>query len=116
MARFNRLTVFNTILEDGMVPLFYHADIEISQNIAAALSKGGSHVLEFTNRGDFAIETFNALIKHAAQTYPDLIVGIGTVDDAPTSALFIVNGANFAVGPTFIEEVDRLCIITKFAY
>src|SRR5258706_10806121 len=116
MARFNRLTVFNTILEDGMVPLFYHADIEISQNIAAALSKGGSHVLEFTNRGDFAIETFNALIKDAAQTYPDLIVGVGTVDDAPTAALFIAHGANFVVGPTFNEEVARLCNRHKIAY
>src|SRR5258708_25010300 len=116
MARFNRLTVFNTILEDGMVPLFYHADIEISQNIAAVLSKGGSHVLEFTNRGDFAIETFNALIKHAAQTYPDLIVGVGTVDDAPTAALFIAHGANFVVGPTFNVEVARLCNRHKIAY
>ena len=116
MARFSRLTVFNTILEDGMVPLFYHSDVETSKAITGALAQGGGRVLEFTNRGDFAIEVFSDLVKHAAQAHPDFIIGVGTVDDAPTAALYIAHGANFVVGPSFNEAVARLCNRHKIAY
>jgi 2-dehydro-3-deoxyphosphogluconate aldolase/(4S)-4-hydroxy-2-oxoglutarate aldolase len=116
MARFDRLTVLNTILADGMVPLFYNSNLETSRQVAAALSDGGSHVLEFTNRGDFAIEVFTALIKDCATSHPDLIIGVGSVDDAPTAALYMAHGANFVVGPTFAEEIARLCNRHKVAY
>jgi 2-dehydro-3-deoxyphosphogluconate aldolase/(4S)-4-hydroxy-2-oxoglutarate aldolase len=116
MARFDRLTVLNTILADGMVPLFYNSNLETSRQVAAAFSEGGSHVLEFTNRGDFAIEVFTALIKDCAKSHPDLIIGVGSVDDAPTAALYMAHGANFVVGPTFAEEIARLCNRHKVAY
>jgi 2-dehydro-3-deoxyphosphogluconate aldolase/(4S)-4-hydroxy-2-oxoglutarate aldolase len=115
MARFDRLTVFNTILADGMVPLFYHGDLETAKNIVGALAQGGSHVLEFTNRGDFAIEVFGPLVKHCAQAHPEMILGVGSVEDAPTAALFIAHGANFIVGPTCQSEVARLCNRRKIA-
>ncbi len=116
MARFDRLTVYNTMLEDGLVPLFYHSDLETAKKVAGALSAGGGRVLEFTNRGDFAIEVFTPLIKHCAQAHPTLIVGVGSVEDAPTAALYIAHGANFVVGPNFNEEVARLCNRRKIAY
>jgi 2-dehydro-3-deoxyphosphogluconate aldolase/(4S)-4-hydroxy-2-oxoglutarate aldolase len=116
MARFDRLTVLNTILEGGMVPLFYNSNLETSKQLAAALNKGGSRVLEFTNRGDFAIEVFSALIKDSIKSLPDLIIGVGSVDDAPTAALFLAHGANFIVGPTFNQDVARLCNRRKVAY
>jgi 2-dehydro-3-deoxyphosphogluconate aldolase/(4S)-4-hydroxy-2-oxoglutarate aldolase len=116
MARFDRLTVLNTILADGMVPLFYHSDLEVAKNVAGALSQGGGHILEFTNRGDFALEVFTALIKHCAKAYPSLIIGVGSVEDAPTAAMFIASGANFVVGPNFNEELVKLCNRRKVPY
>ncbi|QPC85016.1 bifunctional 4-hydroxy-2-oxoglutarate aldolase/2-dehydro-3-deoxy-phosphogluconate aldolase [Phototrophicus methaneseepsis] len=116
MAQFDRLTVFNTVIEDGMVPLFYHADMETAQSLVGALADGGSRVLEFTNRGENALEVFRALVKYCAQFYPQMIIGIGSVDDAPTAALFLAYGANFIVGPTFNPEVARLCNRRKVAY
>jgi len=116
MAHFDRLTVYTTLLHDGMLPLFYHGQIDTAKAIAAALANGGSHALEFTNRGDNALEVFAALVKHCASAYPDLIVGIGSVDDAATAALYIAHGANFIVGPTFSEETARLCNRRKIAY
>lgn len=116
MARFDRLTVLNTILADGMVPLFYHGDLEVAKKVAAALDQGGGHVLEFTNRGDFAIEVFSPLVKHCASAHPSLIIGVGSVEDAPTAALFIAHGANFIVGPNFNEEIARLCNRRKIPY
>ncbi|MFN8379841.1 MAG: bifunctional 4-hydroxy-2-oxoglutarate aldolase/2-dehydro-3-deoxy-phosphogluconate aldolase [Anaerolineae bacterium] len=116
MARFDRLTVLNTVLQDGMVPLFYEGNLERAQAVAGALARGGSRVLEFTNRGDFAIDVFSALVKCAAKEYPQLVMGVGSVDDAPTAALFLAHGANFVVGPTFVEDIARLCNRRKVAY
>ena len=70
MARFDRMTVLNTVLQEGLVPLFYHKSAETALHVADALAAGGGHVLEFTNRGDFAIEVFNALVKHCAAGAP----------------------------------------------
>lgn len=116
MARFDRLTVLNQVIADGMVPLFFHSDPDVAIHTAAALYAGGSRVLEFTNRGDFAIEVFSALVRHAAQHLPELIVGVGSVEDAPTAALFMAHGANFVVGPNFNEDVARVCNRRKIAY
>jgi 2-dehydro-3-deoxyphosphogluconate aldolase / (4S)-4-hydroxy-2-oxoglutarate aldolase len=116
MARFDRLNVYNAILADGLVPLFYNSDPEIARQVASAIAGGGGRVLEFTNRGDFAIEVFSALIKQCAQTEPGLIIGVGSVEDAPTAALFIAHGANFVVGPSFDVDTARLCNRHKIAY
>ncbi len=116
MARFSRLHVLNTLVHESMVPLFYQSDPQSAQATAAALTQGGSHLLEFTNRGDFAIEVFSELVKQCGKTQPDMVIGVGSVDDAPTAALFIAHGANFVVGPTFNSEVARLCNRRKIAY
>lgn len=116
MAQFDRLTVYNTILTDGMVPLFYHHDLATSRQIVAALAAGGSHVVEFTNRGDFAIEVFRELARYCAAHHPTMILGVGSVEDAPTAALFAAHGANFIVGPNFNAEVARFCNRRKLAY
>lgn len=116
MARFDRMMVLNTVLQDGLVPLFYHKNVETAQQVAAALAQAGGHVLEFTNRGDFAIEVFGPLVKHCGQAHPDLIIGTGSVEDAPTAAMFIAHGANFIVGPNFNVEVARLCNRRKIPY
>jgi 2-dehydro-3-deoxyphosphogluconate aldolase/(4S)-4-hydroxy-2-oxoglutarate aldolase len=116
MARFDRLTVYNTMLADGLVPLFYHPDSALTQQVAGALAKGGCHLLEFTNRGDFALNTFSELVLNSAKTHPDLIIGIGSVEDAATAALYLAHGANFVVGPHFNEEIARLCNRRKIPY
>ena len=116
MARFGRLAVLNTILDQGLVPVFYHADIEVAKHIAAACAQGGSRLLEFTNRGDMAPEVFRALSLYMRQDLPEVILGVGSVVDAPTAALYIAYGANFVVGPVLNKEVARLCNRRKVAY
>ena len=116
MAQFERLTVYNVMLEDGLIPLFYNKDVEKTKKVTEALVKGGSRVLEFTNRGDLAIEVFSDLIKFCIKEYPDLIAGVGSVTDSPTAAFYIANGANFIVGPSFNKEIALLCNKRKVAY
>jgi 2-dehydro-3-deoxyphosphogluconate aldolase/(4S)-4-hydroxy-2-oxoglutarate aldolase len=116
MARFDRLDVYKTILSDGMIPLFYNKNKEVAKNITEALYKGGSHIIEFTNRGEGALDVFSYLINTAPEYFPEMIIGVGTIIDAPTAALFIAYGADFVVGPSFDEEVARLCNKKRIPY
>jgi 2-dehydro-3-deoxyphosphogluconate aldolase / (4S)-4-hydroxy-2-oxoglutarate aldolase len=116
MAQFDRITVYNVMIKDGLIPLFYSKGIEKTKKVAGALVKGGSRLLEFTNRGDFAADVFDELIKFSIKEYPELIIGAGSIMDAPTAVLYISLGANFIVGPSFDKETALLCNKRKVAY
>ena len=95
--------------QTGMVPVFYNADIETAKQVVKACYEGGVRAFEFTNRGDFAHEIFGELNRWARTECPELILGVGSVVDAPTAALYIQLGANFVVGPLFNAEVAKVC-------
>ena len=116
MARFDRLTVLNTMIDLGLVPVFYNADMEVAKKIVTACAAGGANLVEFTNRGDFAPQVFLELAQHFAQADPSIILGVGSVIDAPTAALYIAYGANFVVGPSLNPEIARLCNRRKIPY
>jgi 2-dehydro-3-deoxyphosphogluconate aldolase/(4S)-4-hydroxy-2-oxoglutarate aldolase len=116
MARFTRLEVYHALFESGLVPLFYHPDVQVSMQVAKACADGGARVLEFTNRGDFAFDVFQQLSKALAADQSPLILGVGSVVDSPTAAMYIGAGANFIVGPIFNTEIARLCNRRKIAY
>jgi len=106
--RFSKIQVMTAMKETGMVPVFYHSDIEVAKNVLKACYAGGVRVFEFTNRGDFAHEVFRDLTKFAAKECPEMIMGIGSIVDAPTATLYIQMGANFLVGPLFNPDVAKV--------
>jgi 2-dehydro-3-deoxyphosphogluconate aldolase/(4S)-4-hydroxy-2-oxoglutarate aldolase len=116
MARFARLKVLNTIVETGLVPVFYHPEIAVARQVAAAVAAGGCPLLEFTNRGDHAWEVFTELERHCAREVPNLILGVGSVVDPGTASLYINCGANFVVGPVLNPDVARACNRRKIPY
>lgn len=109
MARFNKIQVLNAMSGTGMVPVFYHKDVEVAKNVVKACYDGGVRAFEFTNRGDFAQEVFAGLVKWAAKECPDLILGIGSIVDPAAAAMYIQLGANFIVGPLFNPEIAKVC-------
>ena len=109
MARFSKIEVLQTMQQTGMVPVFYNADIETAKQVVKACYEGGVRAFEFTNRGDFAHEIFGDLSRWARTECPELILGVGSVVDAPTAALYIQLGANFVVGPLFNADVAKVC-------
>jgi 2-dehydro-3-deoxyphosphogluconate aldolase/(4S)-4-hydroxy-2-oxoglutarate aldolase len=116
MARFMRLEVINTLLDIGLVPLFYNADVETSIELASACLRSGAKVIEFTNRGELAYPVFVELVKHFAKADPSIILGVGSIIDAPTAALYLTAGVNFVVGPSFNPEIAKLCNRRKILY
>ncbi len=116
MAKYQRLEVYQSILSTGLVPLFYHADASVAQEVVHACAAGGSRVMEFTNRGEKALPVFIALNDFIESQKVPVVLGVGSVQDAPTAALYIAYGANFIVSPSFNPEVARLCNRRKIAY
>ena len=109
MAKYTKLQVMQAIAETGMVPVFYHADAEIAKQVLKACYVGGVRAFEFTNRGDFAQEVFGELVKYAVKELPGMIVGVGSVVDPATAALYLQLGANFVVGPLFNPAIAPVC-------
>lgn len=116
MARFMRLEVTTNILCTGVLPLFYNSDLEMAVEVIKACSKGGVQAIEFTNRGEMAYPVFSELVKYFAQNDPSIILGVGSISDAPTAALFLASGANFIVGPNLNPEISKLCNRRKILY
>ena len=115
MANFRRLAVLNTIIDIGLIPLFYEENVETAQKIVTACLEGGARCIEFTNRGAQALHVFEQLIR-GFQDDPRLILGAGTIIDAFTASLYIQLGANFIVGPTLDEDIAYTCNRRKIAY
>lgn len=98
------------------MPIFSHGDAETVCSVVTAVAAGGSAFFEFTNRSDHSIEVFETLIRHCERELPEVIVGVGSISDEATAALFAAHGANFIVGPSFDERVARFCNRRKIPY
>jgi len=108
MAKYNKIQVLETMATTGMVPVFYHPDIDTAKSVVKACYLGGVKVFEFTNRGEFAHEVFGELNKFVAKECPGLILGVGSIVDVPTASLYIQLGANFIVGPLFNPDIAKV--------
>ncbi|MEM6631566.1 MAG: bifunctional 4-hydroxy-2-oxoglutarate aldolase/2-dehydro-3-deoxy-phosphogluconate aldolase [Bacteroidota bacterium] len=109
MARFTRIQVALSMENTGLVPVFYHPDVEMAKEVLRACYAGGIRTFEFTNRGDFAHEVFGELTKFAAKELPEMILGIGSIVDAGTTALYLQLGANFVVSPLLNPDMAKVC-------
>lgn len=116
MASVKRLEVYQQIIDSGLVPLYYHPDIEIMKKAVIACVKGGSDIFEFTNRGEGAFRVFEQLHTYCKKEYPKLILGVGSVVDQGTASLYINIGADFVVGSLFNPEIAKLCNRRKIGY
>jgi 2-dehydro-3-deoxyphosphogluconate aldolase/(4S)-4-hydroxy-2-oxoglutarate aldolase len=116
MTRHNRLKTLTAMKEIGLIPVFYQPDPKTAVDIAAACADGGATCLEFTNRGDRAIRVFEELTRWRDQNRPEVILGVGSIVDAPTAAMYIAAGADFVVGPLLDEDTARLCNSRKIPY
>ena len=109
MSQFTRIEVATLMKETGLVPLFYHPDVELGKKILKACYDGGARLIEFTARGDFAHEVFAELNKFVINELPEMAVGVGSVTDAAAASLYMQMGANFIVTPSFREDIAIVC-------
>jgi len=116
MAKHSRLDVLTAMKQTGLIPVFYNADFEKAKNVIAACADGGAKCVEFTNRGDRAVNIFTKLCEYRDSERPDIILGVGSVCDGPTAAMYIAAGADFVVGPVLDEGAAKACNARKIPY
>ena len=104
--------LINQIKNEGMLPLFYHDDVTVCENVLQALYNGGVRCIEFTNRGVHALSNFKHLVS-LKTTMPGLILGIGTIKTPQDATSFIEAGADFLISPCFDASVADVAYMHK---
>lgn len=97
----------NIILQQGLLPLYYHEDQQVSLDVLEALYKGGIRSVEYTNRGAAALDNFKALVAVRNERYPDLQLGIGTIKTVADAQAFITAGADYIICPGLIPDIIK---------
>lgn len=116
MADLSRIQVYQKILEAGVIPIFYNPDAETCKAVIKTCYDAGLHIFEFTNRGNHAHELFSDLHRYVVHELPGMILGTGSVIDAPTAVLYMQLGSNFIVSPLLDEDTARVCNRRKVAW
>lgn len=114
--RISRLDVLKALETQGVIPVFSHPDPEVCLAVVEACARGGAPCVEFTNRGDFMPHVFGEVARTLAGAGSTAILGVGSIVDAPTAALYIAGGARFVVGPALDPDTARLCNKRMVAY
>lgn len=108
--------IIELIKEQGMIPLFYHADKTTCIDLTRALYKAGVRIIEFTNRGAAALENLKAMVAERNATMPDLVLAVGTIRTANEARSFIAAGVDFLISPVFDAEVCDVAYMEKLLW
>jgi 2-dehydro-3-deoxyphosphogluconate aldolase/(4S)-4-hydroxy-2-oxoglutarate aldolase len=108
--------IIKQIKEQGLLPLFYHTDTNVCIEITKALYAAGVRLIEFTNRGENALENFKALILERDRDMKDLLLAVGTIRTAEQATQFINAGANFLISPVFDNNICDITYINKILW
>lgn len=104
------------IKEAGMLPLFYHDDADVCTAVVRALYPAGIRCLEFTNRGQKALENFRLIVKDRNENMKDMLLAVGTIKTANEAQQFIEAGADFLVSPLFDGSVCDTAYLNKILW
>ena len=104
----NKQAALDSILKQGMLPLFFYEDAGVSLQIVRTLYKAGVRVMEYTNRAKEAFDNYVILKAAQEAEMPDLFLGIGTVKTKEDAIRYVNAGADFIVAPTINPEVAEV--------
>ena len=97
--------VLKSLRETGLVPVLRAESVDKALALAEAIAAGGVNVLEVTMTVPGAIQVMRKL----AEQRPDILVGAGTVLDAETARMCILEGAQFVVSPALNLQTIEMC-------
>jgi 2-dehydro-3-deoxyphosphogluconate aldolase/(4S)-4-hydroxy-2-oxoglutarate aldolase len=108
--------VIDTIVKQGILPLYFNADETVSLEILRALYRAGIRAVEYTHRGDEATENFKKMIAVRDTEMSDLLLGIGTIKNLAQAETYLELGADFFISPGFVPEVAVKLINQEILY
>jgi 2-dehydro-3-deoxyphosphogluconate aldolase/(4S)-4-hydroxy-2-oxoglutarate aldolase len=101
----DKAVVLGCLQETGLVPVLRAESVEKAMAMAMAVAAGGVNVLEVTMTVPGAIE----VIRRLAKEQPEIVVGAGTVLDAETARICMLEGAQFVVSPALNLKTIEMC-------
>ena len=110
------LLTIQKIMEQGVLPLFYHEDVSICIAVLKTLYEAGIRCVEFTNRGSKALANFASMIMERDASMPELTLGIGTIRSSDDATSFLEAGADFLVSPFFDSGVCDVAYMNKILW
>ncbi|HVS92818.1 MAG TPA: hypothetical protein VHE59_12330 [Mucilaginibacter sp.] len=104
----NKKEVLDEIIKQGMLPLFFNEDAEVSLEVVRTLYRAGVRVMEYTNRAKEAFENFKILRTAVEKEMPGFFFGAGTIKTKADVTRYTDAGADFIVAPTINPEVAEV--------
>lgn len=95
--------------DEGLIPVFYHADMDVLLKIASICFQSGIRVFEFMHQRDNKGLRFFEHLVSQTQRFPGMIFGVGTVLDATMTERYINAGAQFIASPFLRPDMGEVC-------
>ena len=92
------------IPQQGILPLYFDKDSMVSIEVLKALYSAGISAVEYTNRGQAALQNFKAMRRICDTELKGMYLGIGTIKNGEMARTFIDAGTDYIIS-RFIEEV-----------
>lgn len=112
----NSQKVSEAIVKQGILPLYFNADENVTIEVLRAIYRAGIKAVEYTNRGEAALKNFAKMVEVRNAEMPDLLLGIGTIKNIDQAKDFHKVGADFFISPGFVPEVAAFLIEKDLFY
>lgn len=108
--------VTQSIISQGMLPLYFNPDETVSIDILRAIYRAGVKAVEYTNRGEAALKNFEKLVEVRNAEMPEMLLGVGTIKNLEQANAYMSVGADFLVSPGFVKEVADYAVANDIFY
>jgi 2-dehydro-3-deoxyphosphogluconate aldolase/(4S)-4-hydroxy-2-oxoglutarate aldolase len=105
-----------TISNQGILPLYFYKDCEVSIEILRAIYRAGIRTVEYTNRGETALENFKSMRAVCDSEMKDMYLGVGTIKNAEMCKSFVDAGAHYIISPGLVDEVANVADQNKLLW
>ncbi|HMK27670.1 MAG TPA: hypothetical protein VK483_16680 [Chitinophagaceae bacterium] len=114
MSKTQQIT--DAIVQQGILPLYFNPDETVSVEVLRAIYRAGIKAVEYTNRGDEALNNFVRMTTVRNAEMPELLLGVGTIKNLKDAKNYMAAGADFLVSPGFVKEVADYAVSKDIFY
>jgi 2-dehydro-3-deoxyphosphogluconate aldolase / (4S)-4-hydroxy-2-oxoglutarate aldolase len=108
--------ILDIIIQQGVLPLFYNKSPDVSIAVLKALYEAGIRTVEYTNRGEAALENFKALRKVCESELTGMHLGIGTIKTGDEAKVFVDAGADYLISPGVVKDAAKVAAKNGLLY
>lgn len=114
MSKTQQIT--DAVIQQGILPLYFNPDETVSVDILRAINKAGIKAVEYTNRGEAALNNFKKMVAVRNSEMPGMLLGVGTIKNLQDAENYMLAGADFLVSPGFVKEVADYAVNRDIFY